>query len=164
MARTKGTGKVLFFGLIVFVVVLLDQVAKFFVSNFLVVGDCVFGSKDFFCLTLSKNFGAGFSILQGHVWLFVFVALFFLALIFFNFGKLPKENYVQLGFALFVGGTVSNLVDRLFRGFVVDYFDLKFFGFSNNLADIVLSVGAVLIACYLFFGKKNVVKRKFGKK
>jgi signal peptidase II len=163
VARTKGIGKVLFFCLIVFVVILLDQVAKFFVSKFLVVGDCVFSFPGF-CLTYSENFGAGFSILQGHVWLFVFVALFFLALIFFNFSKLPKENYVQLGFALFVGGTFSNLLDRLFRGFVVDYFDLRFLGFSNNLADITLSVGAVLIAYYLFFGKKKVVNKKLSKK
>lgn len=65
--------------------------------------------------------------------------------------QLPGWNDVRIGLALFLSGAVSNLVDRLSRGYVVDYLDWKAllpFWPENfvryfNLADVFIVVGLV---------------------
>ena len=43
-----------------------------------------------------------------------------------------------------IAGGVGNLIDRIFRGFVVDYVQLKFFGVFN-LADAFIVISSVLV-------------------
>lgn len=162
MARTREAGNFLFFSLIVFFVVLVDQVCKFVVSKTFVLNSSVPLINNVLHLTFLQNFGAGFSVLQGFTWLFVLIALFFIVVVVVNYGRIPPVFYVRVGFALFLAGTISNLIDRLVFGFVIDYLNFKIFLFSNNLADIALTVGAVLIVYYWLFGDK--LKKKVRKK
>ena len=54
---------------------------------------------------------------------------------------------VYIGLLFFIAGGISNLIDRVFRGFVVDYIDFtQIIDFPVfNLADIVLVVGWILL-------------------
>lgn len=59
-------------------------------------------------------------------------------------------NY-RLSIIFISAGACSNLIDRIFRGFVVDYFN--FYHLNNfNLADIFIVLGAVL---YLYQSLKK---------
>lgn len=49
-----------------------------------------------------------------------------------------------LGGALFLGGAFSNIVDRLMRGCIPDFFHLSWFP-AFNMADIGISLGAFLL-------------------
>jgi signal peptidase II len=49
---------------------------------------------------------------------------------------------------LIILGASSNLFDRLKYGFVIDYFDLKYFTVFN-LADMMITVGAVLLLLFI---------------
>ena len=60
----------------------------------------------------------------------------------------PARTVARLGFALIVGGALGNLIDRAFRGHVVDYvlFHVGNWSFAVfNLADSLITVGAALV-------------------
>ena len=62
---------------------------------------------------------------------------------------------------LIIGGGIGNLIDRLFRGFVVDYLQLSFFPPVCNFADYCITIGAVLMVVFvLFFSDKKDDKPK----
>ena len=151
----KKHGKfIAYFYLITALVFLLDQAAKFFVRKY------ELGSKiadfGFFSIVNVNNYGAGFSIMQGKIWLFIMIALVFIFLVLLFYDRIEKNMVVQAGFALFLGGTISNLADRLLHGFVIDYFYLKFWPVFN-IADSAITVGAMLVIFYYI--NKEIKKR-----
>lgn len=55
----------------------------------------------------------------------------------------------RLGLAIAIGGAISNIYDRLVRGYVVDYFSIRWKGLKNvvfNLGDIFIFLGGSLVA------------------
>lgn len=60
------------------------------------------------------------------------------------------RNGLKIGFALLVGGGLSNLLDRFTKGYVTDYFSFKTpFARLNrlvfNLSDLCIFVGAIVV-------------------
>jgi len=106
---------------------------------------------DLLYLTLVKNTGAGFGLLQGQAfllgWLSLLVGGFLLYLL--GFRRYPLA--LALGLSLVAAGALGNGIDRLGRGWVVDYLDLgtqipliaQFPVF--NLADVCVTLGAALL-------------------
>ncbi len=61
----------------------------------------------------------------------------------------------QAGLALILGGAAGNLIDRLLRGGVTDFFEVQLRGYhwpAFNFADSAITVGAVLVVVELLFG------------
>ncbi len=126
---------------------LFDQLTKWIVVNQLPYGVPHSIIPSFFSLTYVKNTGGAFSIFQDHVTLLACLGIFFLivALLFVQKSKIStwKEAIAVAGI---LGGISGNLVDRIFRGGVVDFFDFTFFGYSYpvfNVADICLVLGVL---------------------
>ena len=62
---------------------------------------------------------------------------------------------------MILAGGVGNLIDRLFRGYVVDMFDLTLFSYPVfNFADCCVVVGAILGAVYYLFFYDKYDKRE----
>jgi signal peptidase II len=100
---------------------------------------------------LSKNTGAGFGILQGKTLFLGIISLLVAFAIIIYYNKIPQKKVPQILFALFLGGVVGNLVDRLFRGFVIDFIDFVFWP-SFNLADACISIAS--FGLIIYFWKK----------
>lgn len=122
--------------LIIFAVVFLDQLSKFLAPK---LG-----------LAIVKNTGIVFGLFPNFAWgvVIAFVLLGFL-LNFFrksNFQSLGSRDFFQFPIYLILGGGVSNLLDRLYFGYIRDFIDLKIWPVFN-LADaaICLGVGLLLI-------------------
>lgn len=106
---------------------------------------------DLLYLTLVKNTGAGFGLLQGQAlllgWLSLLVGGFLLYLL--GFRRYPLG--LTLGLSLVAAGALGNGIDRLGRGWVVDYLDLgtQIPLIANfpvfNLADVCVTLGAALL-------------------
>lgn len=148
----------------------IDQLIKVFVSANLPRDGSVVFIKNFLNWTYIENRGAAFSILEGKRWLLV-VATFLMVCIciYLLLSKRVTRLPVQLSLALIIAGGVGNLIDRVFRGYVVDYIDLNFKPFDGfaifNFADCLVVVGTILLfVCILFedfiFHKKPIEEKE----
>ena len=61
------------------------------------------------------------------------------------------NNKIKAGIALIIGGGTGNLIDRIFRGYVIDFIDInKWINYPLfNIADLSIVVGVILIIFYL---------------
>jgi signal peptidase II len=60
----------------------------------------------------------------------------------------PEERLARAGLSLILGGAIGNLLDRLTRGFVIDFVDVYWRGWhfwAFNVADASITIGAVLV-------------------
>ena len=113
--------------------------------------------EDVFHLTYVENRGAAFGILQNQRWLFLIIALVFAAVLVFVLMRYKQRPAVlNFGLCLMASGAFGNTIDRLWRGFVVDFLDFRLIDFPVfNVADICVCVGAGLLAIFFVFCDKT---------
>lgn len=109
----------------------------------------------FFNLVHVGNTGAAWSLFTGRSAALALLATATLAAIFVWRRALGlHERFTQICFALLCGGITGNLIDRLFRGHVVDFIDLRFGRYiypTFNLADSAICVGVTLYVARSLF-------------
>ncbi len=156
-----GERRLLGYGLAALVVV-LDQATKALVVRTIPDGQRIV-LLPFLNLTCLHNRGAAFSLLGGGgaAANAFFLGLAFAAAVVFTIwiGRAARRASTTLivALGLILGGTLGNAVDRVRRGYVVDFIQVHVHGWyypTFNLADSALTVGAVLLVLtYLRSGK-----------
>ena len=134
-------------------IVVLDQIVKFWAVNHLqTVGSLPF-LPGMMNLTYAENTGAAFSILEGNVFFLIILPVIVCALaVYVLLSRRVTHPVLRWSFVLVLGGAIGNLIDRIFRGFVVDMFEITLFRFAIfNVADIFVTIGAVLLVIYILF-------------
>lgn len=152
--------------ILMIILVGLDQWTKWFFfvnqsqfSHFEVI-------KDFFYFTYVENRGAAFGMMQNFRWGFLIITPVVLVFLIIYFIK-NRNTLLRSALTFFIAGAVGNFIDRLFRGFVVDFLDFYPFGYDFpvfNAADIFVNIGAALLIIYLIFIYKEPEKEKEEKK
>lgn len=98
------------------------------------------------------NPGIAWSLGADLPWLWVVVVIFSFALaagLLVWFFRTKHHTWLgTIGLAIFIGGILGNAIDRLLSGGAVHDF-IDFVIFRNNIADIALTIGAVLIVLNL---------------
>ena len=126
-------------------VVVVDQFTKYLVTSNMIEGMGIPIIEGIFHLTFILNPGAAFGILENNRWFFVLTAVSVLTVLFYYRRAIMSESrLVQLGIALFAGGALGNLIDRIRTGLVIDFFDLRIWPIFN-VADIAICLGVGLI-------------------
>ncbi len=129
--------------------IFFDQFSKILVLNTLEYGKSVVIVPSFFSFTRVQNTGGAFSILSENRIFLIFVSFLVLFLFLFYLRKKTPENlFSAISLGLVLGGLVGNLIDRIFRGGVIDFLDFTIFGYSFpifNLADIFIVIGVFLL-------------------
>ncbi len=144
------------YSLIVVVAVLLDQFIKFLVETRLNLHEQV-DVLPFIALFRTYNTGVAFSMFSsfGDTGLIV-VSLAVIAFVLYLASRAsPEQAVARLGFALIIGGAIGNLLDRAIHGHVIDYilFHTPVWSFAVfNLADALITVGAILVVADEFLG------------
>lgn len=147
----------IFYFLLAAFLILLDAVSKYFVLVYL---KPVFSIKLPFLLNLTyvENRGAAFGVLQNQKLLFMLITILALAATLYYFFALLHNkisNVIRLCLVLIFSGTIGNFIDRIFRGYVVDFLEFSFVDFPVfNFADIYLCVGCILIS-FILLAQKN---------
>ena len=103
-------------------------------------------------IVFSKNTGAGFGILPDQTFLLAIISAAVMLIIIYFYHDLPKERLPQILFALFLGGTIGNLIDRIFRQYVIDFISFTFWP-AFNVADASISIAAVGLMIYYLRSK-----------
>ena len=107
----------------------------------------------FFNFTLIYNKGAAFGFLNSAAgwqrWLFAAVAILVSAIILRWLYRLPaKQTGSAVALSLILGGALGNLWDRIYFGYVIDFFDfhIKNWHFpAFNIADSAITIGAIIL-------------------
>ena len=141
---------------------LLDQLTKRIVLNTLTKVDTVALIDGIFHLTYCENRGAAFGIMQNRVWFFVVVTVaVFVAVIWYMIKYKPKNKWLNFSLTLLMGGALGNFVDRIFRGYVVDFLDFRLINFPIfNVADCFVVIGAILLAYHIIFSEYEKEKKQ----
>lgn len=144
---------------VIFLILILDQWSKWLVVHSLTLGETVPIIKDFFYIASHRNRGAAFGLLQGQRALFIVVAVLVLFLLsYYVFKAKPFSTLVVNIYAVVLGGILGNLIDRIFRGEVVDFLLFKFgqYDFPTfNFADTAIVSGMILLGI-LMLGKGDI--------
>ena len=126
----------------IFSLVFLDQYIKFLIVEnhpAQTVIDGIFG------IFFVPNTGTVFGIAQNNNAVFTLLSFFIIVLLTVVF-LLTTQKYSKIRFAwkMIIAGGIGNIIDRIFRGYVVDYIFLKPFGVFN-LADLMIVFGAIFL-------------------
>ena len=131
------------------VFVLIDQISKIIISNILTNNKSIEVIKSFFYLTYTHNEGAAFSILLGKRIFLILIAIIIIALLIYYIKKNKIEGRLnKMSLSLIIGGAFGNLIDRIVRGYVIDFLDFKIFNYNYpifNLADTFIVIGVILL-------------------
>ena len=125
--------------------VILDQITKALVINFFNLYDSV-ALLPMINLTFVVNYGFAFGLLNNPSLNQILVSLVILAIILYFLYLLIKtqDKIFQLTLTLILAGALGNFIDRIFRGFVIDFIDIyigKYHWPAFNIADSCITVG-----------------------
>ena len=143
----------LYFLSLSFFIILLDQ----FTKNFIFFNYKNVLNKDFilFKLDFVKNYGAAFNIFSGsRIFLSSISIIFSILLIYLILRKNTFTLIDLFSYCFILAGTIGNGLDRILRGFVIDFINLNFVNFPVfNIADISINIGFI----FLFY---SILKNK----
>jgi len=133
-------------------VILVDQVSKYIIVNSLERFQewaPIPSLQRFFAITYITNTGVAFGLFPDSSILFIIIAVVVIAIIFVYHRQLAEQQWLlRISLGLQLGGAIGNLLDRLTRGYVVDFIHFKFWPVFN-VADSCVVVGAALMAYFL---------------
>ena len=144
--------KLYFLSLSIFIV-LIDQFTKYLMSH----NNKLFINKDFllFKLDFVINYGAAFNIFSGNRVFLSLISIFFsILLIYLIIRKNSLNSFELYAYSFILGGTIGNGIDRIYKGFVVDFINLNIINFPVfNIAYISINIGFIFLLYNIF--KKN---------
>ena len=135
------------------VVILLDQLTKYWVLTSLPEYTAIPVIEGFWNWYRTYNTGAAFSFLADaggwQKWFFTGLAILISGVLAVWLARTPRSDWrTALPFALVIGGAIGNAIDRLRFGAVVDFLDfqrLGFFPWVFNIADSAITIGVVFL-------------------
>lgn len=134
----------LIFSAIALCVLLLSQLGSYLINSLIPLGQSVPWSG-LIHFTHIRNMGGVFGMLQGHGWLFgLFSVALIAGLVFYLLRSKQVQPYEFVCFGFIAGGGLSNILDRLLYGSVVDFIDVQgipFWHYIFNTADVMVHVG-----------------------
>ena len=141
--------KLYFLTLSIFII-LIDQ----FTKNLMLNNYKMFINKNFllFRLDFVKNYGAAFNIFSGSRIFLSFISIIFsILLIYLILRKNTLNSFDLYSYSFILGGTIGNGIDRIYKGFVVDFINLNIINFPVfNIADISINIGFIFLLYNIF--------------
>ena len=153
--------------ILILVLTAIDQLSKLYMYNISggEMGYSIPIINNFFHLTYIENHGGIFGVFQGKINYFTIISIVLIAYVVIteikNFKKYKFP--IKLGISIITAGALGNMIDRIFRGFVIDMIDFRgIWGFIFNIADTYIHIGLYIILFTLI--KDEYEKMKKNKK
>ena len=153
--------------ILILVLTAIDQLSKLYMYNMSggEIGYSIPIINDFFHLTYIENHGGIFGVFQVKINYFTIISIVLIAYVVIteikNFKKYKFP--IKLGISIITAGALGNMIDRIFRGFVIDMIDFRgIWGFIFNIADTYIHIGLYIILFTLI--KDEYEKMKKNKK
>lgn len=142
---------------------IIDQLTKFLIKkNFRLYEKKVI-IKNFFNLTYVENRGAAWGIFNGNYWFLIITTVVALAFILWFIFRMKEYKKIDIiSYSMLIAGIMGNFIDRLVRGYVIDFFDFKIFDYYFpvfNIADILIVVSVIIMVICCFRGDESENKK-----
>ena len=144
----------------------LDQLTKILIDSNMQLHQSIpiisFGDPNVLNITYERNPGAAFSILEGkQLFLILFTAVVIVVMLYLMLSKRVKKPTYIWSMSLIVAGGIGNLIDRVIRGEVVDFIDVRIINFAVfNVADICAVLGALGLLLFVVADEIKEQKNK----
>ncbi|MBL1135231.1 MAG: signal peptidase II [Chloroflexi bacterium] len=143
--------------------IITDQITKWIVVQSLDYGETwvpIPALKSIFDITYTRNTGAAFGMAQEFGNIFLLIAVVVVGAIVYYYRKLPTGSWlVRLTLGLQMGGALGNALDRITRGYVVDFFHVHGYPIFN-VADSSIVVGVVVLVMLLWWEDRKIAKKE----
>lgn len=117
------------------IIIIIDQLSKM-----LIINKNISIIPNFLEFNYTQNTGGAFGIGKGNIILILSILIIIGTTTFLIKKNKKITNYIP--FVLIISGSIGNLIDRVFRSFVIDFIDINLFSFPNfNIADISIVFG-----------------------
>lgn len=141
--------------LIGIIIVILDQLSKMLMLNTEITI-----IPNFLNFTYTQNIGIAFGIGNNMLAILIINVIILTSILVFLVLKRKKlDNITYTGLILILAGGMSNMIDRIFNGYVIDFIDVNIFNFPHfNIADISIVVGIIILFITIFksFDENNI--------
>lgn len=126
---------------ILLIILLIDQLTKSILIN-----KNISIIPNFLELNYTQNTGVAFGVGNKNILIIIILNILVLGLIIKFIKKNELNNKILIPLFIVLAGGISNLVDRVFRGYVVDFININLFNFPNfNIADISIFIGILIL-------------------
>lgn len=137
------------------VLICIDQITKILIinKNFIVI-------PNFLEINYLKNYGIAFGVGNGGIIKIIFFNVILIGIIIYFIEKKKSNMDKRILFLLnmILAGGISNLLDRIFRGYVIDFISVKLYKFPVfNIADIIITVSIIILIIIIL---SNCLKSK----
>jgi len=141
--------KIIIFSLIL---ILLDFITKFLIIHFFNVNEGITLINNFLKFIYIKNTGAAFGLLNNNIYILIIITIALIVYLIYELIKCKNKLYF-FSYLLILCGALGNLIDRVFRGYVVDFISFTLFGHEMaifNVADIYITFGVIIFIYSIF--------------
>ncbi|MFL3062886.1 MAG: signal peptidase II [Candidatus Neomarinimicrobiota bacterium] len=131
-------------------IVILDQLSKFIVHFTMNLYDSFQVIPYLLNFTYIRNEGIAFGIyFEGAETLFIVLPILITVYLFYLLKSEEfQDKFSQIALFLIIAGAVGNIIDRIFRGYVVDFIDFHLNGmhwYVFNIADSSVTIGLIFL-------------------
>lgn len=137
--------------------IIIDQVTKWLVEMNLYKSEITLIDK-LLSFTYVENYGIAWGAFKQYDILIKVIIPIFIAMIIVFFIKSKLTTFENVSGSLIVGGAIGNYIDRLVRGYVIDFIDFKIWPVFN-FADICIVIGCVMLMISFFINDKSRVSQ-----
>lgn len=141
------------------VLIVADYITKLWAERVLTKISSIPLIENVFHLTYVENRGIAFGMFSGGRVVFIAVSIIVMAVLLIIVFKTPKDTrtvWLKGGTSLVIAGAIGNLIERLVKGYVVDFFDFRLINFPVfNVADIAVCVGVVMLLIHFLFAEDS---------
>ncbi|MBR8701840.1 Lipoprotein signal peptidase [Fusobacterium sp. DD29] len=143
---------------LILILVGADQLSKYLIDTTMFEGETLPFITNFFHITYVKNRGIAFGLFQGKLDIIgIATIIAIVAIAYYLYKERNKLSLVEkMGFIYILAGAIGNMIDRVFRGYVIDMIDFRgIWSYIFNLADVWINIGVIFIILDQLFRKNR---------
>lgn len=150
--------RLLIYFVVIIILVLLDQLTKLLIINSFDVNDKLVLINNFLKFYYIQNTGISFGILSNQKFIIILLTILIMIYVLYETNKNKDNKLYVFSSMLIVSGALGNLIDRIFRGYVIDFISFTLFNREMaifNIADTLITFGIIMYIWILFMEGKN---------
>ena len=131
-------------------IISLDQLTKFFIKINFQLNQSIPIISNILHLTYITNTGSAFGLFKGLNIFFILFSIVVIIIVFYYLKRIKNnEKILQFSAGLLLGGTIGNLIDRLYYGAVTDFIDFRIWPVFN-IADSAVTISVIFLIILLW--------------